>query len=75
MKSFYVFVHILLQNEDRTLWEATNTYVEMSPFMSANKIKKPILLIHGEEDNNPGTLTMQVREEFLSWLFSYAVID
>ncbi|RDX73869.1 putative glutamyl endopeptidase, chloroplastic, partial [Mucuna pruriens] len=47
------------QNEDRTLWDATSTYVEMSPFMSANKIKKPILLIHGEEDNNPGTLTMQ----------------
>ncbi|XP_026435470.1 probable glutamyl endopeptidase, chloroplastic [Papaver somniferum] len=47
------------QNEDRTLWEATGTYVEMSPFMSANKIKKPILLIHGEEDNNSGTLTMQ----------------
>ncbi|GLT42638.1 hypothetical protein SLA2020_166280 [Shorea laevis] len=47
------------QNEDRTLWEATSTYVEMSPFLSANKIKKPILLIHGEEDNNPGTLTMQ----------------
>ncbi|XP_058077922.1 probable glutamyl endopeptidase, chloroplastic [Magnolia sinica] len=47
------------QNEDRTLWEATNTYVEMSPFMSANKVKKPILLMHGEEDNNPGTLTMQ----------------
>lgn len=47
------------QNEDRTLWEATNTYVEMSPFMSANKIKKPILLVHGEEDNNSGTLTMQ----------------
>ncbi|XP_056166816.1 probable glutamyl endopeptidase, chloroplastic [Syzygium oleosum] len=47
------------QNEDRTLWEATNTYVEMSPFMSAHRVKKPILLIHGEEDNNPGTLTMQ----------------
>ncbi|KAM5575988.1 putative glutamyl endopeptidase, chloroplastic [Rosa sericea] len=47
------------QNEERTLWEATSTYVEMSPFMSANKIKKPIVLIHGEEDNNPGTLTMQ----------------
>lgn len=47
------------QNEDRTLWEATGTYVEMSPFMSANKVKKPILLIHGEEDNNSGTLTMQ----------------
>ncbi|GLT71894.1 hypothetical protein SLA2020_438790 [Shorea laevis] len=47
------------QNEERTLWEATATYVEMSPFMSANRIKKPILLIHGEEDNNSGTLTMQ----------------
>ncbi|CAA0824899.1 Prolyl oligopeptidase family protein [Striga hermonthica] len=47
------------QNEDRTLWEAVGTYVEMSPFISANKIKKPILLIHGEEDNNSGTLTMQ----------------
>lgn len=47
------------QNEDRTLWEATSTYVEMSPFMAANKIKRPILLIHGEEDNNSGTLTMQ----------------
>nr|TKR59204.1 putative glutamyl endopeptidase, chloroplastic [Populus alba] len=47
------------QHEDRTLWEATTTYVEMSPFMSANKIKKPILLIHGEEDNNSGTLNMQ----------------
>jgi len=51
---------MFLQNEDRTLWEATSTYVEMSPFMSANKIKKPILLIHGEQDNNSGTLTMQV---------------
>ncbi|XP_057995370.1 probable glutamyl endopeptidase, chloroplastic isoform X1 [Hevea brasiliensis] len=47
------------QNEDRTLWEAAGTYVEMSPFMSANKIKKPILLVHGEQDNNSGTLTMQ----------------
>eukprot|EP00252_Welwitschia_mirabilis_P024577 TRINITY_DN733_c0_g1_i1.p1 TRINITY_DN733_c0_g1~~TRINITY_DN733_c0_g1_i1.p1 ORF type:complete len:965 (+),score=194.65 TRINITY_DN733_c0_g1_i1:103-2997(+) len=47
------------QNEERTLWEATNTYIEMSPFMLAHKIKKPILLIHGEEDSNPGTLTMQ----------------
>nr|KAJ0190242.1 hypothetical protein LSAT_V11C800400850 [Lactuca sativa] len=36
------------QNEDRTLWEATDTYIKMSPFTSADKIKKPILLIHGE---------------------------
>ncbi|XP_058738358.1 probable glutamyl endopeptidase, chloroplastic [Vicia villosa] len=47
------------QDEYRTLWEASNTYLEMSPFMFANKIKKPILLIHGEEDNNSGTLPIQ----------------
>ncbi|MBA0863445.1 hypothetical protein Goshw_021187 [Gossypium schwendimanii] len=62
------------QNEDRTLWEATNTYVEMSPFMSANRIKKPILLIHGEEDNNPGTLTMQVYG-FPHPRMNYAILD
>lgn len=33
----------------------------MSPFMQANKIKKPLLLIHGEADNNTGTFPMQVR--------------
>ncbi|KAH9318858.1 hypothetical protein KI387_020627, partial [Taxus chinensis] len=52
------------QNEERTLWEATSTYVEMSPFMLANKIKKPLLVVHGEEDNNPGTLTMQSERFF-----------
>jgi dipeptidyl aminopeptidase/acylaminoacyl peptidase len=50
-----------VQSEERTLWEAQKTYIEMSPFMLADKLKKPILLIHGEEDNNAGTLTMQVR--------------
>jgi len=44
--------------------------MEMSPFLAADKIKKPILLIHGEEDNNPGTLTMQVNTySLLSFLF------
>ena len=33
--------------------------MKMSPFMNADKIKKPLLLIHGEADNNPGTLTLQ----------------
>lgn len=70
---FLVFSNnlIFLQNEDRTLWEATSTYVEMSPFMSANKIKKPILLIHGEQDNNSGTLTMQVKSYATSLLIAY----
>jgi dipeptidyl aminopeptidase/acylaminoacyl peptidase len=44
----------------RTLWEATDTYINMSPFMLANKIKKPILLIHGEEDSKVTTV-MQVK--------------
>ena len=47
------------QNETRTLWEAPDVYLKMSPFMLADKIKTPMLLIHGMEDNNPGTYTMQ----------------
>jgi dipeptidyl aminopeptidase/acylaminoacyl peptidase len=53
--------------EERSLWEATDTYMKMSPFLVANKIKKPILLIHGEEDNNTGTFPMQ-SERFFSAL-------
>lgn len=47
------------QGEDRTLWDIPNTYLEMSPLLSANKINSPILLIHGESDPNPGTYPMQ----------------
>jgi dipeptidyl aminopeptidase/acylaminoacyl peptidase len=47
------------QNERRTLWEAPEVYVKMSPFMHANKIKDALLLIHGEADNNPGTFPVQ----------------
>jgi hypothetical protein len=43
--------------------------MEMNPFMSANKIKKPILLIHLEDDNNPQTLSMPVRVEPFSPFF------
>lgn len=42
------------QAEDRTLWEAPEVYLKMSPFMKANKITVPFLLIHGVEDTNPG---------------------
>jgi dipeptidyl aminopeptidase/acylaminoacyl peptidase len=31
----------------------------MSPFMFADKIKAPILLIHGEADDNSGTFPIQ----------------
>lgn len=47
------------QNERRTLWEAPDLYVRVSPFMYAHKINEPLLLIHGEADNNPGTFPMQ----------------
>jgi dipeptidyl aminopeptidase/acylaminoacyl peptidase len=47
------------QSERRTLWEAADTYIKMSPFMVADKLKAPILLIHGEMDNNPGTFPVQ----------------
>lgn len=47
------------QAEERSLWQAPETYMTMSPFMHADKIKKPLLLIHGEEDNNTGTFTQQ----------------
>lgn len=41
------------------MWEAKDAYWIMSPFMQADKITKPLLLIHGEADNNPGTYPMQ----------------
>jgi len=47
------------QSERRTLWEAPDAYVRMSPFLHAHQIKAPILLIHGEADNNSGTFPMQ----------------
>jgi dipeptidyl aminopeptidase/acylaminoacyl peptidase len=47
------------QSEDRTLWEAPEVYFEMSPFMHADRIKEPILLVHGEADDNPGTFPLQ----------------
>lgn len=47
------------QTERRTLWEAPETYLKMSPFLVASKINEPILLIHGAADNNTGTFPIQ----------------
>jgi dipeptidyl aminopeptidase/acylaminoacyl peptidase len=52
------------QNEERTYWQAPQLYYEMSPFAHANKIKTPLLLIHGEADNNPGTFPIQSERLF-----------
>jgi len=47
------------QSERRTFWEAPDIYAKMSPFWYANKIREPILLIHGEADDNSGTFPIQ----------------
>ncbi len=52
------------QNERRTLWEAPDLYLKVSPFMYANRINEPILLIHGEADNNSGTFPIQSERLF-----------
>ena len=49
------------QSERRPFWEAKDVYMSISPFMHANKINEPLLLIHGEADNNSGTFPMQSR--------------
>ena len=47
------------QNERRTFWEAPTVYAAMSPFFHANRITEPLLLTHGEVDNNSGTFPVQ----------------
>ncbi len=52
------------QSERRSYWEATDLYLKMSPFTFAHKINEPILLIHGEADNNSGTFPIQSERLF-----------
>ena len=52
------------QSEERNYWEAPEIYYEMSPFMHADKMKTPLLLIHGVADNNSGTYPLQSERYF-----------
>ena len=52
------------QNERRTLYKAKDTYIKLSPVLHADRIDEPLLLIHGERDANPGTVTMQSEKLF-----------
>jgi len=54
------------QNESRTFWEAPNVYTRMSPFWYADKIKEPVLLIHGEADDNSGTFPIQSERFYMA---------
>lgn len=52
------------QSERRPFWEAKDVYMQISPFMHANKINEPILLVHGEADNNSGTFPIQSKRMY-----------
>ena len=47
------------QSERRSVWEATDVYLKVSPFFFADKLKTPLLIMHGAEDANPGTTPLQ----------------
>jgi dipeptidyl aminopeptidase/acylaminoacyl peptidase len=52
------------QSEQRSYWESPEIYYNMSPFMHADKMNQPLLLVHGEADNNSGTYPMQSERYF-----------
>jgi dipeptidyl aminopeptidase/acylaminoacyl peptidase len=52
------------QSEQRNYWDVPEMYNGMSPFMNASKMKTPLLLVHGDADNNPGTFTLQTERYF-----------
>ncbi len=54
------------QNEQRTFWEVPQIYAAMSPFYYAHKINEPILLIHGEADDNSGTFPIQSERLYMA---------
>jgi dipeptidyl aminopeptidase/acylaminoacyl peptidase len=54
------------QNEERTYWQDPQLYYTMSPFSYADKIKTPLLLIHGEADDNQGTFPIQSERFFVA---------
>jgi dipeptidyl aminopeptidase/acylaminoacyl peptidase len=61
------------QNERRSYWEAPDIYNGMSPFMHADKIKDPLMLIHGMADNNSGTFPIQ-SERFYAALKGFGAV-
>ena len=54
------------QNEQRTFWEVPEIYGKMSPFYHAHKINEPILLVHGEMDDNSGTFPIQSERLYMA---------
>jgi dipeptidyl aminopeptidase/acylaminoacyl peptidase len=52
------------QNERRSVWESPDVYQKVSPFFYADKMKTPILIVHGADDANPGTTPLQANKLF-----------
>ena len=52
------------QSEMRSYWEAPDVYLKVSPFFHIDKLNEPLLLVHGEQDANPGTVTLQSQALF-----------
>ena len=52
------------QSERRSVWEATDVYLKVSPFFYADKLKTPLLIVHGADDANPGTTPLQASKLF-----------
>jgi dipeptidyl aminopeptidase/acylaminoacyl peptidase len=52
------------QSEERIYWDAPGEYNTMSPFMNAEKVDEPLLLVHGQADNNSGTYLLQSERYF-----------
>jgi len=50
------------QNEQRSVWQASEVYMKVSPFFYADKLKTPLLIMHGAEDANPGTNPIQANK-------------
>ncbi|MEO7647974.1 MAG: prolyl oligopeptidase family serine peptidase [Gemmatimonadaceae bacterium] len=62
------------QAEERTFWQARDTYGAMSPFYYADKINEPILLIHGAADNNSGTFPIQSERMYAALMGNRATV-
>ena len=50
------------QSERRSVWESPDVYQKVSPFFYADKLKTPILIVHGADDANPGTTPLQANK-------------
>jgi dipeptidyl aminopeptidase/acylaminoacyl peptidase len=62
------------QQEERPYWDAPEIYFRMSPFNYAHQIKEPILLTHGEADNNSGTFPIQSERMYAALMGNGATV-